>query len=68
MSCRSQIQTRNMLSGWRKRVGLRDTNHTKITVSFTDSLSQHLSQYVVQRFIKNSTWSYEKSTKKMVFG
>ena len=57
MSYPSQIQTRNMLWGWQKRAASRDTKHTKITISFTDSLSQHLSQYVVQLFIKNITWS-----------
>ena len=53
----SQIQTRNMLSDWQKRVGLKDTKHLKITISFADSLSQHFSQYVVQLFIKIFTWS-----------
>ena len=34
---------------WQKRVGLRDTKHTKITISFTDSLSQHGARRKAQR-------------------
>ena len=67
MSYPSQIQTRNMLTGWQKRAGLRDPKHAKITIFFTDSLLQHLSQYVVQLFITRTRkhkgkWSCDKET------
>ena len=57
MGYTSQIQTRNILSCWQKRVVFRYKKHTEIAICFTDSLLQHLSRYIVKVFIKSFTWS-----------